>query len=116
MGTLTMADNNAALTSGVRMTDRQFCADKLLLVREMLEAAGEYLKQARATCEKRESDDEDRTMLRVAYDQVLDLRDLVRVIDKRVNDVEGHLRVRLGGTPSGASRKSKAARTGSSPR
>jgi hypothetical protein len=119
-GTLTVASNVLAVarhtTPGMRMTDRQFCADKLLLVREMLEAAGAYLKDALNACHAMSEEHEDRTMLRVAYDHVLDLRDRVRVLDKRVNEVEAHLRVRLGGTHRGAAKKSKAARAGDSPR
>ena len=89
------------------MTERQFCADKLLLVREMLQAARQYLQEARESCE-----DGDRTMLRLAYDHLLDLRDAVRVLERKVNDLEVHLRVKLGGTPPGAARKSKGARAG----
>src|SRR5262245_51222808 len=111
------------ITQGMRMTNRQFCADKLLLVREMLEAADAYLKEARTSCESAPADEsveavesEDRTMLRLAYDHVLDLRDRVRVLEKRIHEVESHLRVQLGGSPSGTPRKSKAARGGASPR
>jgi hypothetical protein len=93
------------------MTEQQYCADKLLLVTEMLQAAGEYLNSARATCRE-----EDRTMMRLAYDHVLNLRDQIRSLDKKVNELEGDLRIKLGGTPAGASRKSKAARTGALPR
>ena len=93
------------------MTEQQFCADKLLLVTEMLQAAGEYLNNARATCQE-----EDRTMMQLAYDHVLNLRDRIRLLDKKVNELEADLRVKLGGTPAGATRKSKAARTGASPR
>jgi hypothetical protein len=92
------------------MTERPFCADKLLLVTEMLQAAGEYLHQARSACQ-----DGDGTMTRLAYDHVLNLRDRVRALDKKIHELEGELRVKLGGTPPGV-RKSKAARGGASPR
>ena len=92
------------------MTERQFCADKLLLVTEMLQAASEYLHEARNMCQ-----DGDPTMTRVAYDQVLSLRDRIRVLDKTIHELETDLRVKLGGTPPGV-RKSKAARGGAAAR
>ena len=92
------------------MTERPFCADKLLLVTEMLQAAGEYLREARSSCQ-----DGDGTMMRLAYDHVLNLRDTIRVLEKKIHELEGELRVKLGGTPP-AARKSKAARGGASPR
>jgi hypothetical protein len=92
------------------MTERPFCADKLLLVTEMLQAAGEYLHEAHSVCQ-----DGDATMLRLAYDHVLNLRDRVRALDKKIHELEGELRVKLGGSPLGT-RKSKAARGGASPR
>ena len=92
------------------MTERPFCADKLLLVTEMLQAAGEYLREARTACQ-----DGDGTMTRLAYDHVLNLRDRVRALEKKIHELEGELRVKLGGTPPGI-RKSKAARGGASPR
>ena len=85
------------------MTERQFCADRLLLVTEMLQAASEYLHEARRMSQ------DDPTMTRVAYDHVLNLRDRIRLLDKKIHELEADLRVRLGGTPSGV-RKSKAAR------
>ena len=92
------------------MTERPFCADKLLLVTEMLQAASEYLHEARSVCQ-----DGDGTMMRLAYDHVLNLRDRIRVLDRKIHELEGELRVKLGGTPPGV-RKSKAARGGASPR
>lgn len=92
------------------MTERQFCADKLLLVTEMLKAASEYLHDARGMCQ-----DGDPTMTRVAYDHVLSLRDRIRVLDKKIHELETDLRVKLGGTPPGV-RKSKAARGGAAAR
>jgi hypothetical protein len=92
------------------MTERQFCADKLLLVTEMLQAAGEYLHEARGTCQ-----DEGRTMIKVAYDHVLNLRDRIRVLDKNIHELEADLRVKLGGTPLGV-RRSKVAGGGAAAR
>jgi hypothetical protein len=66
---------------------QQHCADKLLLVNEMLEAAGDYLTVCRGLL-----DDEDSIMARLAYDHVLGLRNHVGQLTKKIDGLEAELR------------------------
>jgi hypothetical protein len=87
---------------------QQHCADKLLLVTEMLQAATEYLTACRGLL-----NDEDNLMARLAYEQVLTLRNRVGHLSKKVDALEAELRGKL--TESSADKavaKSKGARGG----
>jgi hypothetical protein len=66
---------------------QQHCADKLLLVNEMLQAAGDYLTVCRGLL-----DDEDSIMARLAYDHVLGLRNQVGQLTKKMDGLEAELR------------------------
>lgn len=73
------------------MTEQQqHCADKLLLVTEMLQAAAEYLTVCRGLL-----DDEDNLMARLAYEQVLTLRNRVVHLNKKIDALEAELRRKL---------------------
>jgi uncharacterized protein Yka (UPF0111/DUF47 family) len=69
---------------------RQHCVDKLLLVTEMLQAATEYLTVCRSLL-----DDEDNLMARLAYEQILNLRNRVAHVDRKIDGLEAELRRRL---------------------
>jgi hypothetical protein len=86
---------------------QQHCADKLLLVAEMLQAAAEYL----TTCSTL-LDDEDHLMARLAYEQVLNLRNRVALVNKKIDGLEAELRRRLteSGAESPAARSKRAGR------
>jgi hypothetical protein len=88
------------------MTEPQHCADKLVLVTEMLQAAQEYLNASRGML-----NDEDRIMVRLAYEQILTLRNRVDQLRKKVDALEGDLRRRLKAM-SDPEAKSKEARGG----
>jgi hypothetical protein len=66
---------------------QQHCADKLLLVDEMLRAAGDYLTVCRGLL-----DDEDSVMARLAYDHILGLRNQVGQLTKKIDGLEAELR------------------------
>jgi phage-related minor tail protein len=72
------------------MAELPHCADKLVLVTEMLQAAQEYLNVSRGML-----NDEDRVMVRLAYEQILNLRNRVDRLSKKVDALEGDLRRRL---------------------
>ena len=73
------------------MTEQQqHCADKLLLVTEMLQAAAEYLTVCRGLL-----NDEDNLMALLAYDQVLTLRNRVGHLNKKIDALEADLRRKL---------------------
>ena len=87
------------------MTEQQHCADKLLLVAEMLQAAAEYLTACRGLL-----NDEDDLMARVAYEQVLTLRNRVAQLNKKIDGLEADLRRKLTESSAGfTAAKSKKA-------
>jgi hypothetical protein len=73
------------------MTGQQeHCADKLLMVAEMLEAASEYLTACHGL-----SDDEDPIMSRLAYEHVLTLKNQLGQLNRKIDALEMDLRRRI---------------------
>jgi len=68
----------------------QHCADKLLLVTEMLQSAAEYLTACRGLL-----NDDDPVMARLAYEHVLTLRNRLAQLNKTVDTLETELRRKL---------------------
>ena len=69
---------------------QEHCADKLLMVAEMLEAASEYLTACRGL-----SDDEDPIMSRLAYEHLLTLKNQLGQLNRKIDALETDLRRRI---------------------
>jgi hypothetical protein len=73
------------------MTGQQeHCADKLLMVAEMLEAASEYLIACRGL-----PDDEDPIMSRLAHEHVLTWKNQLGQLNRKIDGLEMDLRRRI---------------------
>jgi hypothetical protein len=84
---------------------QEHCADKLLLVTEMLQAAAEYLTACRTLL-----NDDDQMMARLAYEHILTLRNRVNLLGKKVDTLEADLRRKL--LNSAGEKSSKTATSG----
>jgi len=69
---------------------QEHCADKLLMVAEMLEAASEYLTACRSL-----SDDQDPIMSRLAYEHLLTLKNQLGQLNRKIDALETDLRRRI---------------------
>jgi hypothetical protein len=81
---------NLCVVERMLMGQQEHCADKLLMVAEMLEAASEYLTVCRGL-----PDDQDPVMARLAYEHVLNLKNQLGQLNRKLDALEMDLRRKL---------------------
>ena len=69
------------------MPKRSLCADNLFLLGELLQGAAEYLSRCQETLE-----DEQGQMVELACEQIPQLKQMVETLDRKLKELEGHLR------------------------
>jgi chromosome segregation ATPase len=92
------------------MARREHCADHLLLLGEMLDAATEYIAFCDATLK-----DEETAMVQLAYEQIASLQNRIARLSKKLDDLDHRVRAKLtelsGGPTSQPKRRTKGAGT-----
>jgi hypothetical protein len=91
------------------MTRREHCADHLLLLGEMLDAATQYVTLCDATLK-----DEDTAMVELAYEQIASLQNRIARLAKKLDELDHRVRTKLqqiSGAPQQKKRSAKGAGT-----
>jgi hypothetical protein len=90
------------------MARREHCADHLLLLGEMLDAAAEYIAFCEATLK-----DEEIAMVQLAYEQIASLQNRIARLSKKLDELDHRVRAKLtqlsGGPISPPKRRTKGA-------
>ena len=92
------------------MPRREHCADHLLLLGEMLDAATEYMALCDASVENEETE-----MVELAYEQILSLQNRILRISKKMEDLEHRVRnklTQLSGPPAHPTKRRSAKSSG----
>lgn len=91
------------------MPKRSLCADNLFLLGELLQGAAEYLSRCQEALE-----DEQGQMVELACEQIPQLEQMVETLDRKLKELEGHLRKRV--APRASEQPGATSRTGPRPR
>jgi len=81
---------------------RSLCADNLFLLGELLQGAAEYLSRCQETLE-----DEQGQMVELACEQISHLKLMVEILDRKLKELEGHLRKKGSSSSTPAAKSNK---------
>lgn len=93
------------------MPKRSLCADNLFLLGELLQGAAEYLSRCQEALE-----DEQGQMVELACEQIPQLKQMVETLDRKLKELEGHLRKKGGSSSKRAAGSNKSNRPSSQKR